>query len=133
MEKQELQDKFEKEVAGRMKWQEGAKYLEKLINSSQSTRSKRALGYEHLIGPDEVYDLNEPSVFDPEPLLQFQTPVKYVKEGGMNVVSPPITGTFKPPSPHIHFDESQMKYGKKSNDLPDTGTETNDFCLLLFQ
>jgi hypothetical protein len=129
LEKQELQDKFDKEVAGRMKWQEGSKHLEKLINSSQSTRSKRALGYEHLIGPHEVYDTNESSVFDPEPPLQFQNPVKYVKEGGMNTVAPPIRGTFKPTSPHYptDLDESQLTYGKKSSDLPDLNCKTNDF------
>lgn len=94
LEKQELQAKFDKEVAGHKKWQEGSKYLEKLINSPQSTRSRRALGYGDYIGPDEVYDPNEPSVFDPEPPLQFQTLVKYIKEGEMHTVSPTITGTF---------------------------------------
>lgn len=69
LELQELKDKFDNEVASRMKWQEGSKHLEKLINSSQSTRTKRALGYGHLIGPNDVFDLSEPSVLDPEPPL----------------------------------------------------------------
>lgn len=101
LELQELKVKFDDEVAGRMKWQEGSKHLEKLINSSQSTRTKRALGYGHLIWPDEVFDLSEPCVFDPEPPLQFQTPIKYVKEGEMHTVSPTITGTFMPTSHHL--------------------------------
>ena len=108
LEKQELQVKFDKEVAGHMKWQQGAKHLEKLIDSSQSTKSRIALGYSKYLGLDEVYDPNESSVFDPEPRLQFQNPVKYVKEGGMNTIAPPITGTYKPTSPQypIDIDES---------------------------
>jgi hypothetical protein len=37
------------------------------------------------------------------------------------------------PSPdHTDFDESQMTYGKKSKDLPDTNSETNDFASCSF-
>lgn len=129
LELQELQVKFDIEVAGHKKWQELSKHLEKLIDSSQSTRSRRALGYGDYIGPDEVYDPNESSVFYPEPPLQFQTPVKYVKKWGMNVVSPPIIGTFKPTSPQYptDLDESHMVYGKKSTNLPVIDSESNDF------
>lgn len=88
--KQELQVKFDKEVAGRKKCQEGSKHLENLINSSQYTRPRRALGYGDYIEPDEVYDPNEPSVFDPEPPLQFQNPVKYIKEGKCKLFLPPL-------------------------------------------
>ncbi|GJR31249.1 hypothetical protein Tco_1107481 [Tanacetum coccineum] len=41
-------------------------------------------------------------------------PVRFVKEGAMNAVPPPITGTFMPTSIHSDFDESQMTYGKNS-------------------
>ena len=73
LEKQELQDKFDKEVAGRMKWQQGVKSIDRIIDSCHSIKSRRALGYGDYIEPDEVYDPNEYSVFDPEPPLQFQT------------------------------------------------------------
>ncbi|GJX45154.1 putative ribonuclease H-like domain-containing protein [Tanacetum coccineum] len=43
----------------------------------------------------------------------------------MNAVPPPITGKFMPTSIHSDFDESQMTYGKKSNDLPET--DSNNF------
>lgn len=51
LEKQELQVKFDNEVASRMKWQEGASNLEKLLDSSQSVKSRRALGYDKYIDP----------------------------------------------------------------------------------
>lgn len=89
--------------------------------------------YGDFIGKNEVYEPNASSVFYPTPDEEnFQIPVKYVKDGEMHIVSPPITGTFKPPSPHIDFDESHMSYGKKSNDLPDSGSETTDFVSCSF-
>lgn len=91
LELQELKVKFDNEVAGRMKWQQGSKHLDRIIDSCQSIKSRRALGYGGYVGPDEVYDPNDYSVLDPEPPLQFQTPVKYVKKGEMHTVSPTIT------------------------------------------
>ena len=41
-EKQELQAKLDKKIAGRMKWQEGASNLSKLIDGHQSVRSRKA-------------------------------------------------------------------------------------------
>ncbi|PWA58717.1 serine-threonine/tyrosine-protein kinase catalytic domain-containing protein [Artemisia annua] len=88
-----------------------------------SMRSKRALGFGDYIGPDEIYDPNELSTLDPEPPLQFQTPVKFVREGEMHTVSPTITGTFMPTSPHLDLVESQIETGNKSTDLPDSSNE----------
>jgi hypothetical protein len=54
-----------------MKWQQGAKSLDRIIDSFQAIKCRRALGYGDYIGPNEVYDPNETSMFDPEPPLQF--------------------------------------------------------------
>ncbi|GJZ17916.1 hypothetical protein Tco_0554039 [Tanacetum coccineum] len=43
----------------------------------------------------------------------------------MNAVPPPIIRTFMPTSIHSDFDESQMTYGKNSNDQSET--DSNDF------
>ncbi|GKB65729.1 hypothetical protein Tco_0927141 [Tanacetum coccineum] len=58
------------------------------------------------------------SIFDPEEAddktLYYQEHVRFVKEGGMNAVPPPITGIFMPSSNQPDIDESKMTYGKKS-------------------
>jgi hypothetical protein len=125
LEKQDVQTKLDNTLARFNKWKDSSKNLNKLVDSSMSTKTKRGLGYGNLIGPNQFYDPNEYSVFNPEP-ADYQKPVKYVKEGGMNAVSPPIRGVFMPTPVHslsdIDSDESQIVYGKKSKDLP----ESND-------
>ncbi|GKA04312.1 ribonuclease H-like domain-containing protein [Tanacetum coccineum] len=49
----------------------------------------------------------------------------FVKEGAMNDLPPPITRTFMPTSIYSDFDESQITYGKNSNDQSET--DSNDF------
>ncbi|GJU11573.1 hypothetical protein Tco_1133969 [Tanacetum coccineum] len=46
------------------KWKNSSKNLNKLINSSMSSRSKFGLGYGDTFGTDEVFDLSAPSIFD---------------------------------------------------------------------
>ena len=91
LELQELKVKFDNEVAGQKKWQQGSKHLDRIIDSCQSIKSRRALGYGKYVGPDEVDDPDDYSILDPEPPLQPHTPVKFVKEGEMHIVSPTIT------------------------------------------
>ncbi|GJW26188.1 hypothetical protein Tco_0039999 [Tanacetum coccineum] len=127
LEKQELQTKLDNALARFAKWKETSKNLAKLVDSSMSVKTKLGLGYGDYIGEDEVYYPTMPSIFDPTPeeVDGNPTPVRFVKEGEMNAVPPPITGKFMPTSIHSDFDESQMTYGKKSNDLPET--DSNNF------
>ncbi|GJS16978.1 ribonuclease H-like domain-containing protein [Tanacetum coccineum] len=46
------------------KWKESSKNLDKLINSSMSSRSKFGLGFGETFGSDEVFDPSAPSIFD---------------------------------------------------------------------
>ncbi|GKC30833.1 putative ribonuclease H-like domain-containing protein, partial [Tanacetum coccineum] len=127
LEKQELQTKLDNTLARFAKWKETSKNLAKLVDSSMFVKTKLGLGYGDYIGEDEVYYPTMPSIFDPTPeeVDGNPTPVRFVKEGEMNAVPPPITGKFMPTSIHSDFDESQMTYGKKSNDLPET--DSNNF------
>ncbi|GJR09311.1 hypothetical protein Tco_0791963 [Tanacetum coccineum] len=92
-----------------------------------TVKTKLGLGYGDYIGEDEIYYPTMPSIFDttPEDVDGNSNPVRFVKEGAMNAVPPPITGTFMPTSIHSDFDESQMTYGKNSNDQSET--DSNDF------
>ncbi|GJT71820.1 putative ribonuclease H-like domain-containing protein [Tanacetum coccineum] len=67
-EKKEWEVKFEATLARFEKWKESSKNLQKLINSSMSTRTKIGLGFKEYFGKDEVFDLSTPSVFYPEPV-----------------------------------------------------------------
>ena len=103
MENKEWQVKLEEQVARFDKWKESSKNLQKLINSSMSSRTKIGLGYEKYFGAEEVFDLSIPSVFYPEPEsepIEKRFPPLYssfVRPGEMHEVPPTITGTFKPP------------------------------------
>ncbi|GJY72501.1 hypothetical protein Tco_0476204 [Tanacetum coccineum] len=54
----------------------------------------------------------------------------FVKAVGMNVVPPPITGTFMPPSNNPDLDDTQFTYGSKSNNYSETNFVSNDFSIL---
>ncbi|GJR06556.1 putative ribonuclease H-like domain-containing protein [Tanacetum coccineum] len=127
LEKQELQTKLDNTLARFAKWKESSKNLAKLVDSSMTVKTKLGLGYGDYIGEDEIYYPTMPSIFDttPEDVDGNSNPVRFVKEGAMNAVPPPITGTFMPTSIHSDFDESQMTYGKNSNDQSET--DSNDF------
>ncbi|GJV39126.1 hypothetical protein Tco_1417566 [Tanacetum coccineum] len=124
---QELQTKLDNTLARFAKWKESSKNLAKLVDSSMTVKTKLGLGYGDYIGEDEIYYPTMPSIFDttPEDVDGNSTPVRFVKEGEMNAVPPPITGKFMPTSIHSDFDESQMTYGKNSNDQSET--DSNDF------
>lgn len=50
LEKQNLKAKLDSEVARHMQWQEATKHLDKLVDSFQSVKSRRGLGYGDFIG-----------------------------------------------------------------------------------
>ncbi|GJZ56384.1 putative ribonuclease H-like domain-containing protein [Tanacetum coccineum] len=129
LEKQELQTKLDNTLARFAKWKESSKNLATLVDSSMTVKTKLGLGYGDYIGEDEIYYPTMPSIFDttPEDVDGNSNPVRFVKEGAMNAVPPPITGTFMPTSIHSDFDESQMTYGKNSNDQSET--DSNDFSV----
>ncbi|GKC30917.1 protein SRG1 [Tanacetum coccineum] len=49
------------------KWKKSSKNLDKLINSSMSSRLKFGLGFRETFGSDEVFDPSAPSIFDTTP------------------------------------------------------------------
>ncbi|GJU74151.1 putative ribonuclease H-like domain-containing protein [Tanacetum coccineum] len=89
------QVKLEESEARFDKWKDSSKNLNKLINSSMSSRSKFGLGYGDTFGSDEVFDLSAPR---------------------------PITGTFMPPSNKPDIDDTQFTYGSKSNNSSETNS-----------
>ncbi|GKC05811.1 hypothetical protein Tco_0997421 [Tanacetum coccineum] len=105
------------------------KNLDKLINSSMSSRSKFGLGFGDTFGSDEVFDLSAPSIFDSSPKDGAEKPLynRFVKAVGMNAVPPPITGTFMPPSNNPDLDDTQFTYGSKSTNNFETNSVSNDF------
>ncbi|GJX29306.1 putative ribonuclease H-like domain-containing protein [Tanacetum coccineum] len=121
--------KLEESNARFDKWKDSSKNLDKLINSSMSSRSKFGLGFGDTFGSDEVFDLSAPSIFDSSPKDGAENPLynRFVKAVGMNVVPPPITGTFMPPSNNPDLDDTQFTYGSKSNNYSETNSVSNDF------
>ncbi|GJW38156.1 ribonuclease H-like domain-containing protein [Tanacetum coccineum] len=67
LEKLNDQVKLEESKARFDKWKESSKNLDKLINSSMSSRSKFGLGFGETFGSDEVFDPSSPSIFDTTP------------------------------------------------------------------
>ncbi|GJR19756.1 putative ribonuclease H-like domain-containing protein [Tanacetum coccineum] len=128
-EKKEWEVKFEATLARFEKWKESSKNLQKLINSSMSTRTKIGLGFKEYFGKDEVFDLSTPSVFDPEPVEEDKPLYSwFVKAGEMHAVPPSITGTYMPTSYKSDIEETQVSYGSKSdNNTSETLSESNDF------
>ncbi|GJW62809.1 putative ribonuclease H-like domain-containing protein [Tanacetum coccineum] len=128
-EKKEWEVKFEATLARFEKWKESSKNLEKLRNSSMSTRTKIGLGFQEYFGKDEVFDLSTPSVMYPEPVEEVK-PLSswFVKAGEMHAVPPSITGTYMPSPYKSDIEETHVSSGSK----PDTKTsetlsESNDF------
>ncbi|GKA54889.1 putative ribonuclease H-like domain-containing protein [Tanacetum coccineum] len=129
LEKMNDKVKLEESNARFDKWKDSSKNLDKLINSSMSSRSKFGLGFGDTFGSDEVFDLSAPSIFDSSPKDGAEKPLydRFVKAVGMNVVPPPITGTFMPPSNNPDLDDTQFTYGSKSNNYFETNSVSNDF------
>ncbi|GKD20564.1 putative ribonuclease H-like domain-containing protein [Tanacetum coccineum] len=121
--------KLEESKARFDKWKDSSKNLDKLINSSMSSRSKFGLGFGETFGSDEVFDPSAPSIFDTTPEDVAEKPLydRFVKAVGMHVVPPPITGTFMPPSNKPDLDDTQVTYGSKSNNYFETNSVSNDF------
>ncbi|GJX91057.1 ribonuclease H-like domain-containing protein [Tanacetum coccineum] len=129
LEKLNDQVKLEESKARFDKWKESSKNLDKLINSSMSSRSKFGLGFGETFGSDEVFDPSAPSIFDTTPEDVAEKPLydRFVKAVGMHAVPPPITGTFMPPSNNPDLDDTQFTYGSKSNNNFETNSVSNDF------
>ncbi|GJV43728.1 putative ribonuclease H-like domain-containing protein [Tanacetum coccineum] len=121
--------KLEESEARFDKWKNSSKNLNKLINSSMSSRSKFGLGYGDTFGSDEVFDLSAPSIFDSCLKDAIEKPLYdgFVKAGGLHAVPGPITGTFMPPSNKPDIDDTQFTYGSKSNNSSETNSVSNDF------
>ncbi|GJR34616.1 hypothetical protein Tco_1210300 [Tanacetum coccineum] len=129
LEKLNDQVKLEESKARFDKWKESSKNLDKLINSSMSSRSKFGLGFGETFGSDEVFDPSAPSIFDTTPEDVEGKPLydRFVKAVGMHAVPSPITGTFMPPSNKPDLDDTQVTYGSKSNSYFETNSISNDF------
>ncbi|GJT40430.1 putative ribonuclease H-like domain-containing protein [Tanacetum coccineum] len=129
-EKKEWEVKYEATLARFEKWKESSKNLNKLINSSMSTRTKIGLGFKEYFGEDEVFDLSRPSTMYPEPIEEGVKPLysRFVKAGAMHAVPPSITGTYMPTPYKSDIEETQVSYGSKSdNKTSETISESNDF------
>ncbi|GJS71974.1 putative ribonuclease H-like domain-containing protein [Tanacetum coccineum] len=105
LEKLNDQVKLEESKARFDKWKESSKNLDKLINSSMSSRSKFGLGFGETFGSDEVFDPSAPSIFDTTLRCR----------------------TFMPPSNKPDLDDTQVTYGSKSNNYFETNSVSNDF------
>ncbi|GJW77424.1 hypothetical protein Tco_0139106 [Tanacetum coccineum] len=121
--------KLEESEARFDKWMDSSKNLNKLINSSMSTRSNFGLGYVDTFGSDEVFDLSAPSIFDSCLKDAIEKPLYdgFIKADGLHAVPGPITGTFMPPSNKPDIDDTQYTYGSKSNNCVETNSVSNDF------
>ncbi|GJS88473.1 ribonuclease H-like domain-containing protein [Tanacetum coccineum] len=129
LEKLNDQVKLEESKARFDKRKESSKTLDKLINSSMSSRSKFGLGFGETFGSDEVFDPSAPSIFDTTPKDVERKPLydRFVKAIGIHAVPSPITGTFMPTSNKPDFHDTRVTYGSKSNNYFETNSESNDF------
>ncbi|GJY54306.1 hypothetical protein Tco_0445970 [Tanacetum coccineum] len=128
LEKQDLQAKLENERTINAKWKESSKNMDKLINSSMSSRSKFGLGFGETFGSDEVFDPSAPSIFDTTPEDVEGKPLynRFVKTDRMKAVPPPLSGNYIPLSDPTDLDESQMTYGPKQTYTSDSEPKTID-------
>ncbi|GJR21266.1 putative ribonuclease H-like domain-containing protein [Tanacetum coccineum] len=91
-EKKEWEVKYEATLARFEKWKESSKNLDKLINSSMSTRTKVGLGFKEYFGENEVFDLSRPSTMYPEPVEQEVNPLysRFVNWECMQLLPPTL-------------------------------------------
>ncbi|GJR78759.1 ribonuclease H-like domain-containing protein [Tanacetum coccineum] len=120
--------KLENERTINAKWKESSKNMDKLINSSMSSRSKFGLGFGETFGSDEVFDPSAPSIFDTTPEDVEGKPLynRFVKTDRMKAVPPPLSGNYIPLSDPTDLDESQMTYGPKQTYTSDSEPKTID-------
>ncbi|GJY46263.1 hypothetical protein Tco_0435326 [Tanacetum coccineum] len=128
LEKQDLQAKLENERTINGKRKESSKNMNKLINSSMSSRSKFGLGFGETFRLDEVFDPSAPSIFDTTPGNVEGKPLynRFVKTDRMKAVPPPLLGNYIPLSDPTDLDESQMTYGPKQTYTSDSEPKTID-------
>ncbi|GJW94605.1 hypothetical protein Tco_0174277 [Tanacetum coccineum] len=95
---EDLQAKLENERTINAKWKESSKNMDKLINSSMSSRSKFGLGFGETFGSDEVFDPSAPSIFDTTPEDVEGKPLynRFVKTDRIKAVPPPLSGNYIP-------------------------------------
>ncbi|GJY06730.1 ribonuclease H-like domain-containing protein [Tanacetum coccineum] len=129
LEKLNDQVKLEESKARFDKWKESSKNLDKLINSSMSSRSKSGLGFGETFRSEEVFDPSALSIFDTTPEDVEGKPLydRFVKAVGIHDVPSPITGTFMPPSNKPDLDDTHVTFGSKSNNHFETNSVSNDF------
>lgn len=121
LEKQELQDKLDKEVALHKEWLVSGDKLSSFLYGSQSVTSEFGLGFKKYVGVEANHHLDKKSNNN-------SAPVKFLNEGEMHAVPGPIRGEFMPSSPQKDFDGSHHLYGKKSSDLSDPGCKSTDYA-----
>ncbi|GJR95224.1 putative ribonuclease H-like domain-containing protein [Tanacetum coccineum] len=126
LEKLNDQVKLEESKARFDKWKESSKNLDKLINSSMSSRSKFGLGFGETFGSDEVFDPSAPSIFDTTPEDVEGKPLydrfvkavgmhgnlsltRFVKAVGMHAVPPPIQEHSLHPSIQSGLDDTKCQ------------------------
>ncbi|GKE19737.1 hypothetical protein Tco_1431249 [Tanacetum coccineum] len=128
LEKLNDQVKLKESKARFDKWKESSKNLNKLINSSMSSRSKFGLGFGETFGSDEVFDPSAPSIFDTTPEDVEGKPLynRFVKTDRMKAVPPPLSGNYIPLLDPTDLDESQMTYGPKQTLTSDSEPKISD-------
>ncbi|GJR44730.1 ribonuclease H-like domain-containing protein [Tanacetum coccineum] len=123
-EKEDLKAKVEK-------WHNSSKNLSKLLNTQMSANDKFGLGYgDHrydgiLSYENEVLQsvfMNKESELEKQPLYD-----RFVTEGGMHAVPPPMTGNYMPSGPDIEVDYSQFTYGPKQTQPSESESQTSEF------
>lgn len=118
LEKQEMKDKLDKEIALHKNWLISRDNLASHLYGSQAVNSCIGLGFKKYVGLEARNDMGKST---PAGLAT------YVKEGKLHAVPGPIRGEFMPSSPQKDFDGSHHLYGKKSSDLPDPDCKSTDY------
>ncbi|GJR67569.1 hypothetical protein Tco_0013634 [Tanacetum coccineum] len=69
-----------------------------------------------------VFCMNKESELEKQPLYD-----RFVTEGGMHAVPPPMTGNYMPSRPDIEVDYSQFTYGLKQTQPSESESQTSEF------
>ncbi|GKA29002.1 putative ribonuclease H-like domain-containing protein [Tanacetum coccineum] len=122
------QVKLEESKARFDKWKESSKNLDKLINSSMSSRSKFGLVFGETFGSDEVFDPSAPSIFDTTPEDVEGKPLydRFVKAVGMHAVpsnrfsSPKVHEASKMVESNSDYAEELARLQRQEHKVEDT-------------
>nr|GEZ65791.1 hypothetical protein [Tanacetum cinerariifolium] len=112
-EKEDLKTKFKN-------WQNSSKNLSRLLNTQMSDNDKFGLGYsDYRYGSILSYEVSQ-SVFKNKECDLEDTPVNDRYDEGMQVVPPPMTGTYMPFGPDVEIYYSNFTYGPKQTSVDDS-------------